>query len=203
MDEGNKFVTAREHYDRLAEEGHDPVYDGPILRQYMDRWDGPAFIDALGLTGQENVLEIGVGTGRLAVRVCPACGHFTGIDLSPRTIKAAQSNLSEFGNASLICGDFLDHPFREWYDVIYSSLTFMHIARKQAAIEKAASLLNDGGRFVLSICLEPKDILDFSIRKIRLYPDHPRDIEKWLTESDFKEIKSFLTDFAVVFTAMK
>jgi len=203
MDEKQDFVSVREHYDRLALEGMDPVRDKPILRQYMDRWDGLAFLDALGLTGREKVLEIGVGTGRLAVRVCPRCHHFTGIDLSPRALEKAQANLSKFGNAALICGDFLDYPIDEGFDVIYSSLTFMHIAEKQAAIEKAASLLGDGGRFVLSISREPEAVLDFGSRRVRLYPDHPRDIEKWLAESDFTDIRIFQTDFAVIFRAMK
>ena len=78
-----------EHYDRLIDEGHDPVCDPEVLRRHMDGWDGQAFLDALKSYTLGNVLEIGVGTGRLAVRVAPLCQHFTGIDLSPKTLARA------------------------------------------------------------------------------------------------------------------
>ena len=60
-----------DHYDRLIEEGNDPVGDPEPLRAYMDKWDGQPFIDALELSKDKTILEIGVGTGRLAVRTVP------------------------------------------------------------------------------------------------------------------------------------
>ena len=41
-----------------------------------------------------------------------------------------------------MCDDFLTYDFNEKFDVIYSSLTFMHIENKQEAINKVSSLLN-------------------------------------------------------------
>ena len=38
----------------LIDEGHDPVHDPAPLREYMDKWDGPAFIDELRLSGRED-----------------------------------------------------------------------------------------------------------------------------------------------------
>ena len=81
-----------EHYDRLIDEENDPVRDVPALKAYMDRWDGADFLDAMELSKSKRVLEIGVGTGRLAVRVIPACREFVGIDLSPKTIARAAEN---------------------------------------------------------------------------------------------------------------
>lgn len=48
----------------------------------------------------------------------------------------------------------MEYDFDSTFDVIYSSLTFMHIKDKQKAINKIADLLNDNGRFVLSISKE-------------------------------------------------
>ena len=59
------------HYDLLLAEGQDPVRDPAPLRAYMDKWDGKPFLDALQLSPEKTVLEIGVGTGRLAVRTAP------------------------------------------------------------------------------------------------------------------------------------
>ena len=159
------------HYDLLVEENNDPVHDPKPLRDYMDKWDGQAFIDSMELDKNKSVLEIGVGTGRLAVRVAPICGKFCGIDISPKTIDRAKENLSGQANVKLLCGDFLDFPFDSKFDVIYSSLTFMHIEDKQNAINKVSTLLKDSGKFVLSIDKNQSEFIDTGTRKIKIYPD--------------------------------
>ena len=117
------FVAKRndtiEHYDLLLEENNDPVHDSKPLRDYMDKWDGQAFIYNMELDNNKSVLEIGVGTGRLAVCVAPLCGKFTGIDISPKTIDRAKENLAGYRNVKLICGDFLSYKFDRKFDVIY------------------------------------------------------------------------------------
>lgn len=190
-----------EHYDLLIDENNDPVHDPEPLREYMDKWDGRQFIDSLQLTKEKSVLEIGVGTGRLAVRVAPECREFCGIDLSPKTVKRAKENLKEQTNVALICGDFMSYEFGRKFDVIYSSLTFMHIRDKQAAINKVRSLLNIGGRFVLSIDKNQSDAIDYGTRKIKIYPDNKEDIVKYITQSGMNLMKVFETDFAFVFIA--
>lgn len=67
------------HYDLLIDENNDPVYDAEPLKSYMNKWDGQQFIDSLQLSKEKSVLEIGVGTGRLAVRVAPECRKFFGM----------------------------------------------------------------------------------------------------------------------------
>ena len=189
------------HYDLMIDENNDPVRDPEPLREYMDKWDGQQFIDLLQLTKEKSVLEIGVGTGRLAVRVAPECREFCGIDLSPKTVKRAKENLKEQTNVALICGDFMSYEFGRKFDVIYSSLTFMHIRDKQAAINKVRSLLNIGGRFVLSIDKNQSDTIDYGTRKIKIYPDNKEEIVKYITQSGMNLMKVFETDFAFVFIA--
>ena len=99
------------HYDKLIEEGNDPVNDPQPLKEYMDKWDGRVFIDKLQLSPEKSVLEIGVGTGRLAVKIAPLCRRFTGIDISQKTIERVKENLAEYDNVSLICDDFGDFNF--------------------------------------------------------------------------------------------
>ena len=71
-----------EHYDKLIDENNDPVYDPKTLKEYMDKWDGQTFIDSMRIDETKTVLEIGVGTGRLAVKTVPLCKKFFGIDIS-------------------------------------------------------------------------------------------------------------------------
>lgn len=191
------------HYDALIDENNDPVHDPAPLRDYMDKWDGKPFIDRLHLNGKERVLEIGVGTGRLARRVAPLCNTFCGIDISPKTVARAAENLSSQANVTLLCGDFLTFAFGEAFDVIYSSLTFMHIENKSEAIRKVASLLRQNGRFVLSISKDPSDSLDMGTRKLRLYPDSPEKISAALKQAALFMIDRTETEFAHIFVAEK
>lgn len=199
------------HYDAIIDEIDDPenykvvdpAHDPEPLRVYMDKWDGEAFMKALELSPDKSVLEIGVGTGRLAMRVCGKCGCFTGIDISPKTAERAKQNLREFQNVRLICDDFLTHPFTEAFDTIYSSLTFMHIEDKLTAVQKTADLLTPRGRFVLSVSKDRQTEIDYGTRKITVYPDTPEEIASLLTGAELILEKRFETEFAVIFAARK
>lgn len=174
------------HYDTLIDENNDPVHDPEPLKAYMDKWDGNEFISKLGLNKKISVLEIGMGTGRLAIRAVLLCGSFFGIDISPKTIGRAKENLKQYDNVSLIHGDFLSYRFECSFDVIYSSLTFMHIKDKQAAINKVAALLSDEGRFVLSIDKNQDEYIDTGKSKIKIYPDNPKSITSYIKNAEME-----------------
>ena len=196
----NDVIT---HYDLLIDEDNDPVHDPEPLQEYMNKWDGPAFIEQMQLNNKKSVLEIGVGTGRLAVRVAPLCGAFYGVDISSKTIDRAAENLAGFENVSLICADFLTYGFDRAFDVVYSSLTFMHIEDKQRAVNKIATLLNDAGRFVLSIDKNPSEFIDTGIRKVKIYPDTAKIITECIENAGLSLLKQFDTEFATIFVARK
>ena len=103
------------------------------------------FLDLLELNPSKKVLEIGVGTGRIAEKIAGCCRHLTGIDISPKTVERARENLRLCPNITLICDDFISHPFRETFDIIYSTLTMMHFQDKPLVIDKISALLNDSG----------------------------------------------------------
>ena len=191
------------HYDVLIDENNDPVHDPKHLRDYMDKWDGQAFIDKTELDKNKSILEIGVGTGRLAVRVAPLCGEFCGIDISPKTIDRAKANLAEYRNINLICDDFLSYKFDRKFDVIYSSLTFMHIEDKQRAVEKTAELLNNSGRFVLSIDKNQSEFIDIGTRKIKIYPDTKDKTVEYIKSAGLNIINQYDTEFATILVAQK
>ena len=191
------------HYDLLMDEDNDPVHDPEPLQDYMNKWDGPSFIEQMQLNSDKSVLEIGVGTGRLAVRAAPLCGEFVGIDISPKTVKRAKENLSEYKNVNIICADFLSFNFDRKFDVIYSSLTFMHIEDKQRAVNKIAGLLNDAGRFVLSIDKSPSEFIDAGTRRIRIFPDTPVEMEECIRTAGLTILKGYDTEFATIFIAQK
>lgn len=195
--------TIIDHYDLLVDENNDPVHDPKPLRDYMDRWDGQGFIDKMELDKSKTVLEIGVGTGRLAVRVAPLCGHFVGIDISPKTVERAKENLSGQADVDLLCGDFLSYDIGITFDVVYSSLTFMHFAEKQRAVDRAADLLNEGGRLVLSIDKNQDNIIDMGTRRITVFPDDPEKMRAYIAKSGLVLAEQYETEAAYIFIAEK
>lgn len=195
--------TIIDHYNLLVGENNDPVHDPKPLRDYMDRWDGQGFIDKMELDKSKTVLEIGVGTGRLAVRVAPLCGHFVGIDISPKTVERAKENLSGQADVDLLCGDFLSYDIGMTFDVVYSSLTFMHFAEKQRAVDRAAGLLNEGGRLVLSIDKNQDNIIDMGTRRITVFPDSPEKMRSYIAAAGLVLAEQYETEAAYIFIADK
>ena len=192
-----------DHYDLLIEEQNDPFRDLPVLQEYMSEWDGEPFLEALELSKDKSVLEIGIGTGRIAVKVAPCCLKMTGIDISPQTIERAKDNLNEYSNISFICGDFNVHEFDETFDVIYSSLTMMHFENKGAVINKVDKLLNDNGIFCLSIDKNQSEYIDMGTRKIKVYPDTLDNITLIIEETAMSVVNVIETDNAYIIVSRK
>ncbi len=191
------------HYDLLIDEDNDPFRDPPMLQEYMSQWDGERFIEALELTKNKKVLEIGIGTGRIAVKVAPFCMTLTGIDISPKTIERAKENLKEHKNISFICDDFSDYQFTGTFDVIYSSLTMMHFRDKKQVVTKIDTLLNKDGIFCLSIDKNQSEYIDMGTRKIRVYPDTLDNMKSLIKATAMSVAMVFETNNAYIIVSKK
>lgn len=188
------------HYDSLIDEGNDPVLDCEELKAYMELWDGQTFIDLLELKKDKSVLEIGCGTGRIALKVAPNVERFLGVDISLKTVERAKQHLKKTC-AEFFKGDFLCLKTEEKFDLIYSSLTFMHFKNKLLAIQKVKSLLKEGGKFVLSIDKNQSPILECGDRKLEIYPDTKENIVQILIQENFKNISISEVEFAYIICA--
>ena len=165
-------LTAQEHYDRLAESGHGRD-DPPFMQEYMARWDGPPFWKAIGDVREKDVLEVGIGCGRIARQVLKhGCCSLTGLDISTKSIAAARSHLSEFSNLKLIVADITEFCRPARFDVACSVLTFMHVQDKRKALQNVVDCLRPGGHVVLSID-NASDSLDFGEWTVTLHPWTP------------------------------
>lgn len=169
----------------------------------MDGWDGGVFLDALMLDGTQDVLEIGVGTGRLAVRIAPEYASFTGIDISEKSVARAAQHLAGCPQAWLVCADFMAWETRMRFDVAYSSLTFMHLADKRGAAQKAAALLKEGGRLVLSLDRDDSGVIDYGTRRLTVYPDDPAEMTSHLREAGLTVQPVLETERAYILIATK
>ncbi len=191
------------HYDKLIDDNNDPFHDPQPLKEYMDKWDGQLFIDSMHLTSTKKVLEIGIGTGRIAAKVAPFCLKLSGIDISPKTINRAKENLSDFNNIEFICADFSDYIFAETFDVIYSSLSLMHFENKRHFIFRVSELLNRNGTFCLSVDKNSNDSIDMGDYKLKIYPDKIDDLKEYIVLSNMYISSQFETEFAHILICSK
>lgn len=191
------------HYDLLIENGNDPVLDCKELADYMDKWDGKEFINLLNLDPSKTVLEIGCGTGRIAKKIISQCKKYVGIDISTKTVNVARNHFENFDNAFFVNEDFLEYKANQKYDVIYSTLTFMHIKEKEEALIRVFNLLKRKGKFVLSIDKNQQDFIDTGYSKIVIYPDNPTNICNILKILRFVKIKTTEIDNAYIITAQR
>lgn len=118
-------------------------------------------------------------------------------------MERARENLEKMDNVTILGGDFLTYEFKRKFDIIYSSLTFMHIKEKQKAIQKVAELLNCNGRFLLSIDRNQSPYITYSARKIKVYPDTPKETAGYIMKSGMIVLEQYDTELATVFVAGK
>ena len=194
MIDKKKIVTAEQHYDLLVKEGNDPIYDPPKLKKYMDRYDGETFFEQLGDTTGRCILEIGIGTGRLATKVLKLRPKLlVGIDISGSALEKCRKNTENAENLILEKATFPNWQTAHVFNLIYSSQTFMHIKDLYNSMITIGSLLSRDGRAVISFAnCEP--LLDFGNRAIRLYKHNPKEIQAIADRCGFNSRIQELTD---------
>jgi SAM-dependent methyltransferase len=158
-----------------------PQSYGEAFADVYDEWyqsvsnveDTVAFIDALGPEGRPaRVLELAVGTGRLALPVARRGHAVTGIDISPAMLDVLRRNDPD-GLVTTVAGDMVDDLPEGPFDVVlvaYTSL-FMLVdpARQAACFAAVASRLTAGGTFVVEAFVPfdpPRPGSDVSLRSM-------------------------------------
>ena len=79
----------------------------------------------------------------------------------------------------------------------------MHFEEKAFAISKVSSLLNDGGIFLLSVDKNRADFIDMVTRKVKIFPDSPKEIKENALLSGLELLEEFETEFAFIFVMKK
>ena len=192
--EPERLVTVEKHYDLLTSEGDDPVHDPPKLREYMDRYDGPAFFEQLGSVTGVRVLEIGIGTGRLAIKALKQRPELlVGLDVSRNALAKCRRNIGDSKRLVLQQATFPEWDSDATFDVIYSSQTFMHIAELEDSFGRIRQLLSANGHVLISFANCDR-IVDFGDRVLRLYRHDPEEIESAATNSGLTSSIATLRD---------
>jgi len=144
-------------YDGIA-----PIYD-PWSRSVVEDVD---FYVEEALVSGGPVVELAVGTGRIAVPIAKAGVRVIGVDESPAMLEGARAYAERENVSPLVdlrLGDLRDPPVDERVPlatVPFRSLLHMPDERqKLRALTAAASVLEPGGRFVFDVFApSPEDI---------------------------------------------
>ena len=145
-------------YDRIA-----PFYN-PWSRSVTE--DITFYVDEALASGGP-VVELAVGTGRIAVPIARAGVPVIGVDSSPAMLAVARAAADEAGVGHLVDlrpGDLREPPVSERVPLVvcpFRSLLHMETeAEKLCALRAARRLLRPGGRFVFDVFSPSRDDIE-------------------------------------------
>ena len=106
-----------------------------------------------GVRPNQKVLDVGCGTGVVAITARRAGGTVTGIDLTPELLAVAKENaaIAEFDDIGWKEGDAENLPFRDGeFDVVLSQFAHIFAPRPEIAIQEMLRVLKSGGRIAFN-----------------------------------------------------
>ena len=142
----------------MAKPKLDFAFDRRISGQYdRQRQHPPAVAERIGkfiaglLPARAEVLELGIGTGRIALPAAAAGCSVTGIDLSADMLAQLQSATDQAANQPrLVLGDISRLPFREdCFDAVTAVHVLHLVGGWEKALELALNSLRPGGKLML------------------------------------------------------
>jgi cyclopropane fatty-acyl-phospholipid synthase-like methyltransferase len=142
-----------------------PLFDPLVRMTTRERTFKQQLIEQAAIRPGERVLDLGCGTGTLAVAITQACpgARVSGLDADPQILVQARRKAASAGAAiSFVEGLSNDLPFDEAsFDVVVSTLFFHHLTSdvKMATLREVARVLAPGGRLHIGDWGKPSDPL--------------------------------------------
>jgi ubiquinone/menaquinone biosynthesis C-methylase UbiE len=128
-----------------------PLYDPIVARTCRDDTVKGRLVAAANLRPGQRILDLGCGTGNLALRVKGVCpgAEVSGVDADPRMLGTAVRKAMRAGLEAAFTRGFAESlPYPDGaFDRVVSSLFFHHLSlpQKASALREAARVLAPGG----------------------------------------------------------
>lgn len=163
-------AASRRWFDRRAGR-----YEGGVT----SRWRDPvqrASLAAVGLTGDDALLDVGCGTGAASRAASAVADLVVGVDLAPEMIRRATELATGVENVRFLVADSEQLPFGDGaFTAVLCSNSFHHYPDPLRAVREMGRVLATGGRLVIGdACadLRTARIADAVLRRIE--PGHVR-----------------------------
>lgn len=146
-----KPVTDRVRKEGSFWSGVAPSYDSWVAEAYEDQYAKfrHRLRDAVG--PEDRVLEIGTGTGNIALHVAPHVASIVGLDISPEMVELAKQKCSQMGlrNVQFQVGDAYNLPFEDGaFDRVVCVNALQTMKEPERAIREGLRVLREGGEMV-------------------------------------------------------
>ena len=100
--------------------------------------------------GDERALDVGTGTGPLALALAPLVREVVGLDLVPEMLVHARRAAEGMPNVTFVEGDVAHMPFEaESFDLVASSRTIHHVPWPGIAIAEMTRVARTGGQLLV------------------------------------------------------
>jgi cyclopropane fatty-acyl-phospholipid synthase-like methyltransferase len=142
-----------------------PLFDPLVRMTTRERTFKQRLLEQAAIRPGERVLDLGCGTGTLAVAIKRACpgARVSGLDADPQILALARRKAASAGTEiSFKEGYSNDLPFEEAsFDAVVSTLFFHHLTGdvKTATLREVARVLVPGGRLHIGDWGKPSDPL--------------------------------------------
>lgn len=138
-------------WDKIADKyAKKPIKDPVSYNQTLDRV-------RKHLSGSDEVLELGCGTGSTALLLAPAAGRITATDVSSRMIEIGREKAAAEGveNVRFACGTPFDLELADASFDVVLGFNFLHLLEDlEGAVARIHALLKPGGIFISkTVCL--------------------------------------------------
>jgi trans-aconitate methyltransferase len=144
---------------------------------------GEDLVDLLAPKAEENILDLGCGTGYLTNLISTSGATVVGIDNSVEMIDKARQ---EYPHLDFKVRSATDFDFKNTFDAVFSNAVLHWVLDKEAVINCINSSLKNGGRFVAEFGGKNnvKNIID-ALRRVLLRHNYPENatIQPWFYPS--------------------
>lgn len=136
-----KILKSAQGYDLAAKD-----YDKK--EKYLNSFEQNKLLPLLGDLYGKRILDVGAGTGRLAITMSKAGAEVVALDASSEMLKILKN---KNGKITTVVGDAEDLPFENnYFDSIIGAFLIVHFKNPELFFNSAYKILKDGGRLIVT-----------------------------------------------------